>query len=136
MSHLLSYLALVAVASLLLGVMLAVYRKVSAKTAEPTRRRLILSTPLAPQAAFQKLERTLWIGHCKLADVDAERRVLVLSSGITGWSWGFFYPVFVRASASGSEIEVGARARVPQFGPIVANNHKACVAEIEKALAA
>jgi hypothetical protein len=115
----------------------AVLIRVRAKTAEPTARYLTLSSPLPPAEVFARLERARWTGHCRLADKDEQRRVLVLSSSVSGWGWGFFYPVFVHRDDSGSLIEIGVRPRVPvQPGLIVANNHKACVAEIEKVLVA
>lgn len=129
------YVLIVVAVIVAIFAVIAMRMRLPAKTAMQTRRRLTLKSPLAPDAAFRKLLDASF-GRCKLADSDSERRVLVLSSPISGWSWGFFYPVFVTPSASGSIIEVGVKARAPQYGLIVSNNHKACVAEIEKALAA
>ena len=69
-------------------------------------------------------------------DSDAARGVVVLATGVTGFSWGFFYPIFVTASGSGSTLEIGIKSRIFQAGPVVTNNHKAAVAEIEQALKA
>ena len=131
-----SYVLIAAAVVVAIFAIVAVRTKVSAKTAEPTRRSITLTSPLSPDAAFAKLAHAKWTGRCKLADSDAQKRVLVLSSGISGWSWGFFYPLFIRPSASGSVVEIGVKPRAPQYGLIVSNNHKACAVEIEKALAA
>jgi hypothetical protein len=110
--------------------------KVSAKTAERTERRLILSSPLAPEAVFQRLAGAAFGRRLKLVDGDLNRRALVLSSPMRGWSMGFFYPVFIKPSASGSQVEIGIVKRAPQHERTTAEWHKTCADEIEKALAA
>jgi len=114
---------------------IAMCTKVDAKTAAPTERRVTLSSPLSPEAVFKKLAGASF-GHCTLTDSDAARRVLVLFSPMREWSLGYYYPVFITPGASGSAIEVGIKPRIAQHPLTTSNNHKACVAEIEKALAA
>jgi hypothetical protein len=110
--------------------------KMRAETAERTERRLIVSSPLAPEAAFHKLAAASFGSHLKVVDTDPARRVLVLSSPMRGWSMGFYYPVFVKPSGTGSEIEVGLVRRAVQHPRIVGNHHAICAAEIDKALKA
>src|ERR1041385_6898461 len=114
---------------------IAALRKISAKTVAQTRRRMTLTSPLAPAAVIEKLKRAAW-RKIKVTDTDADRGVVVLATPMTMFSWGFFYPVFVTQGGSGSTIEVGIKSRAMQWGPVVTNNHKACVAEIEQALKA
>ena len=60
--------------------------------------------------------------------------VIVLSSPVTFFSFGFFYPVHIHADGSGSRIQIGLRSKVFQIGPIPARAHTVCVEAIEKAL--
>jgi hypothetical protein len=64
----------------------------------------------------------------------AEGPVVILSSGVTFASWGFFYPVHVHPEGTGSKIVVGVASKVFQIGPIVTRAHAKCVAAIEAAL--
>jgi hypothetical protein len=109
--------------------------RVDAKSAKRTARSIMLVSPLAPDAVFEKLARAS-CDRCKLVDGDRERRVLVFFSPMRGWSMGFYYPVFITPAGAGSEIEVGLVRRAVQLPHIVNNNHAMCAAEIEKALVA
>ncbi len=113
----------------------AAMRTVSARTVRRTRRRITLTSPLPPVAVIEKLKRAAW-RKVKVVDSDPERGVLVLSTPMTLFSWGFYYPLFTTPVGSASTIEVGIISRTLQWGPVITNNHKACVAEIEQALRA
>jgi|SRR6185369_10786422 hypothetical protein len=120
-------------AVVLLGYGFAATRKANAAAARPTRRTALLSSELAPAAAFARL-RAASLGRFKLADSDERRLVLVFGSGITPFSWGFFFPVFVTAAGSGSRIEAGIRSRIFQWGPVVSKTHREFVDALERAL--
>jgi hypothetical protein len=110
-------------------------KKMPASTAQQTSRRLTLTSPLAPAAVVEKLAAAQW-RRLKLHDSDAARGVVVLATGMTVFSWGFFYPVFITTNGTGSTLEIGVKSRIFQAGPVVTNNHKAAVAEIDQALKA
>ena len=116
-------------------VIVALTRKANARTATPTGRSITVTTALAPDAAFAKLARAP-LGRFRLGDSDPGRKVLVFVSSITGFSWGYFFPVFVRPASGGAAIETGIKSRAFQWGPLVTKSHKEFVAEVEKALAA
>jgi hypothetical protein len=116
-------------------VIIAMTRKMPATEARQTSRRITLASPLAPAAVIEKLKAARW-RRMKLHDSDDARGVVVLATGVTLFGWGFFYPVFVTRGGSGSTIEVGIKSRAVQWGPVVTNNHKAAVAEIEEGLRA
>jgi hypothetical protein len=67
-------------------------------------------------------------------DSDASSNIVVLSSPVTFFSWGFIYPVFITPANGGSKILVGCGSKLIQMGPIVTNAHNKCVAAIETAL--
>jgi hypothetical protein len=113
----------------------ALTRKMPAHSVQQASRQITLTSPLAPAAVIEKLKSAHW-PRLKLHDSNAARGVVVLATGLTIFSWGFFYPVFVTRSGSGSTIQVGVKSRAMQWGPVVANNHKSAVAEIEEALKA
>lgn len=109
--------------------------KVSASTVAPAHRRVEIESPLAPEAVFVKLAGAKF-GRLCLRDRDPQRRVLVLETPISGWSWGFTIPVFVRDAGIGSTVDVGIMPKMIQHVATVEDWHKRAVAEIEKALAA
>jgi hypothetical protein len=114
---------------------LPAFLRIRAKTVAQTERRIALVSPLPADEAFAKLKGAK-LGRIKVIDSDAQRRVLLLESPMTGWSWGFFHPVFIRPAAEGSEIEVGIRLKAIQHVKTVREWHEACAAEVKKALAA
>ena len=108
--------------------------RVTAKDVSRTHRRIEIRSPAAPEALYAKLLGTK-LHRLKLRDSDAQRRVLLLESPISGWSWGFLVPVFVRDAGIGSTIEIGIKPKMVQHVSTVEEWHKKAAAEIEKALA-
>lgn len=125
---------LLVLAIVFVPIMLPAFLRIRARTVAQTGQRIALISPLSADAAFAKLKGAK-LGRIKLTDSDAERRVLVLES--TGWSWGFFLPVFIRPAPQGSEIEVGIRLRtIIQCQSTIRQLHDSCAAEIKKVLEA
>ena len=93
-----------------------------------------ISSPASPAEVFAALRL---IGPpFKVDDSDAASNILVLSSPVTLFSWGFLYPVFITPGHSGSKIVVGCGSKLIQLGPVVTNAHNKCIAAIEAALSA
>jgi hypothetical protein len=69
-------------------------------------------------------------------DKDRVRRVLVLSSRPSIWSYGFLYPVIVRASAdgAGTTVTLGVRSRLIHIGPGMGLAHERCARAIASLL--
>jgi hypothetical protein len=70
----------------------------------------------------------------KVDDKDAAKKILVLSSPVTFFTWGFLYPVYLHDTGSGTKIEVGISSKFFQWGPLVSRAHDQCAAAIEAAL--
>jgi hypothetical protein len=99
-----------------------------------TSRREEISSPATPSEVFAALRL---IGHpFKVDDSDAASNILVLSSPVTLFSWGFLYPVFITPNGSGSKIVIGCGSKLIQIGPVVTNAHNKCIAAIRAALSA
>ena len=64
----------------------------------------------------------------------AEGPIVILASGVSFASWGFFYPVHVHPEGNGSKIVVGISSKVFQIGPVVTRAHEKCVQAIEATL--
>jgi hypothetical protein len=124
--------ALVGLAVMALGLAIAFTRKGDARRAQLGSRRLEVRTAVPPADAFARLVAIA--GRYRVDDRDRDRGVLVLSSNPTFTTWGFLYPVFVRADGKGSLITIGIESRFVQFGPLVGVAHRNCAAEIEAAL--
>jgi len=99
-----------------------------------TSRREEISSPASPAEVFAALRL---IGPpYTVDDVDASSNMLVLSSPVTLFSWGFLYPVLITPNGTGSKIVIGCGSKVFQLGPVVTNAHNKCVATVEAALSA
>ena len=95
-------------------------------------RRTDVLTQATPEQAFAAIAA---IGKpYTVDDRDPASKILVLSSSVTFFSWGFLYPVFIEPEGGGSRIKVGCHSKFVQMGPIVSNAHQKCVAAIEQAL--
>ena len=115
-----------------IGLIVAFSKKGSVAGAQMGSRVLDVHTPADPDTAFAKIKGMG--GLYKVDDSDPSRRVIVLSSSPTMFSWGFLYPVFIQPEGSGSSIQVGIHSKCIQWGPIVTRAHKDVIARIERAL--
>lgn len=117
-----------------IGYTIAFLRKGKVAGVAMTSRQQAVSSPASPSEVFAALRL---IGPpFKVDDADAASHILVLSSPVTLFSWGFLYPVFITPSGSGSKIVVGCGSKLLQIGPVVTNAHNKCVAAIQAALTA
>jgi hypothetical protein len=126
-------LALILAAGAAAAFLLIKRNKPNAERAVLSARVGILQTPLARDAVFARLKAAS-LGRFKLADVDERKKVLVFRSAVTSWSWGFFFPIFLTPTASGTRLDVGIKSRLLQYGPVVTNTHREFMAELERTL--
>jgi hypothetical protein len=89
-----------------------------------------IHTPADPATVAECIKR---LGPPYTVDDHADG-IIVLSSPVTFFSWGFFYPVLIQPEGSGSKIVVGVKSKVFQLGPIVMRAHSQCAEAIERAL--
>jgi hypothetical protein len=114
------------------GYVVAFSRKGKVTGASMTSRQQTVTSAASPAEAFAAL--------CKIGrpfvvdDSDASSNILVLSSPVTFFSWGFLYPVFITPNGSGSRILIGCGSKLFQMGPVVTNAHNKAVAAVEQAL--
>ncbi len=73
-------------------------------------------------------------GTFKVDDKDPENKLLVLSSSVTFFTYGFLYPVFLTAEGGGTRIVIGCHSKFFQMGPLVSRAHNGCRDAIESAL--
>jgi hypothetical protein len=78
-------------------------------------------------------ERIRGLGRPYSVDDHADN-LICLSSPVTFFSWGFFYPVHIHPEGTGSKIVVGVKSKVFQLGPIPMRAQHKCVEAIEQAL--
>jgi len=118
----------------LVGYLIAAARTGKVATARLGGRVLRVTTAADPKTAFDRIS-TIG-GKFKVDDRDGQMHTLVLSSSITFGTWGFLYPVFIRAEqGGGSTIEIGISSKFIQVGPLVTKWHKQCAQAIEELLA-
>ncbi len=115
------------------GYVIAYMRKGKVATATLGSRQQEIRSPASPDEVFARIAA---IGSPYTVDDQAPAtKILVLSSPITFFSWGFLYPVFLHADGTGTRIQIGCQSKFVQMGPIVTGAHNKCVAAIEGALA-
>jgi hypothetical protein len=117
------------------GYVVAFTRKGKVTGASMTSRQHTVFHTAPPAVVFAAIKN---IGRPFVVDdADGSSNIIVLSSPVTFFSWGFLYPVFITQAANGgSQILVGCGSKLIQMGPIVTNAHNKCVAAIEAALSA
>jgi hypothetical protein len=114
---------------IVIAYVVAFSRKGSVRMAMPSSQREI-HTPADPATVAERLKH---LGPPYVVD-DHDGNLIVLSSPVTFFSWGFFYPVHIHPEGTGSKIVVGVTSKVFQIGPIVMRAHTKCVESIEQAL--
>ncbi len=117
-----------------LGYVVAFTRKGSVRGTSMPARRDTISSPASPaevMAALKNLQPPY-----RVDDADDAAKIVVLSSPVTLFSWGFFYPVHIAPIGTGSRIVVGCSSKLFQMGPVVSNAHRKCIQAIEAALSA
>ena len=70
-------------------------------------------------------------------DADKAKLTLVLSSRPSVWSYGFLYPVVIRATEAdggGSVVAIGVKSRLIHLGPGMSYAHTRCAKAIEALL--
>jgi len=85
----------------------------------------VMTFAVPVEMAFRRLVANP--GQFSLEDSDAASGALVLATGPTFATWGFFYPIVIAPSgADGCQITVGIKSRLIQFGPLVTKWHNQC----------
>lgn len=115
-----------------LGYVVAFTRKGSVRgTSMPARQDIVSSraSPDQVMAALRQLGPPYTVD-----DADDRAKIVVLSSPVTLFSWGFFYPVYITPMGEGSRIIIGCSSKLFQMGPVVTNAHGKCIKAIEAAL--
>ncbi len=94
------------------------------------------SHDMAPPAVIARLKEAAPVMGLKLALEDDANHRLVLSEGMSLFSFGNFILVDATADGPGSKVTVGLKPRVPQWGPAVTSRHRAVLTKIKAALGA
>ena len=115
-----------------LGYAIAFTRKGKVATATLGSRRHELRSNASPQEVFERIKA--FRGKLSVDDMDPGAHILVLSSPVTLFSWGFLFPVFIHAEGAGSRIEIGIHSKFMQYGPVVTRWHRTALEEIQQAL--
>ncbi len=119
---------------ILVGYGVAFTRKGRVATARMGSRRHDLHSNADAQTVFDRIS-AIRGGKLTVDDRDPEHKIIVLSSPVSLFSWGFLFPVFIHAEGAGTRIEIGIHSKVFQLGPVVTRWHNTAIAEIEQALA-
>ena len=115
-----------------LGYAIAFTRKGKVAGATIGSRKHELVSPATPDEAFAAISA---IGKpYSVDDRDPTGRIIVLSSPVTFFSWGFLYPVYIHAENAGSRIQIGCHSKFFQMGPLVSRAHDKALQAVQAAL--
>jgi hypothetical protein len=71
----------------------------------------------------------------RLEEIDPAGEYVILGKRISGWTWGFFFPVFLSTGSDGlTLVEVAIKSRAGQIGPIVTYNRNRFVKMLQEAV--
>ncbi|MGA7733386.1 MAG: hypothetical protein WCD37_19160 [Chloroflexia bacterium] len=71
----------------------------------------------------------------KVEEVAHDGSRAILSTPITIFSYGFFYPIYFSVEPGGGTlVEVGIASRAIQWGPVVTHNHEKCFNMVRQAV--
>jgi hypothetical protein len=90
----------------------------------------------SPEAVMAALAGGVPAAKAALTASDPATHRLLLAQTPSFNSWGFFFPVHLSASGSGTTVEVGTASRSFMWGPAVTKVHKAFVGQIQTQLGA
>jgi hypothetical protein len=105
--------------------LIAMTRKPAAVVREKPRNLRQLVTPWGYHAAVTSVLQAMPAHGFKVEEVTPDGSRMILSTPITVWSYGFFYPIYFSAQPGGGTlVEVGIASRAMQWGPFVSRNHE------------
>ena len=105
-----------------IGYLIASTRRGSVSGTRIGSRRHTIHNAADPQLVFDRITA---IGHpFRIDDSDPQTKRIVLSTSPTFGTWGFFYPIEIKASPTGgTQIDIGIASKFVQIGPLVTKWH-------------
>jgi hypothetical protein len=96
---------------------------------------LTLTTPRPWKEVRESLISLSTKGIYKLEEDQPDQQLLTLSSRPTGFSWGFFFPVYGDfAEGGGTQLTIGIESKFIQAGPVVTHHHRKCLGTLKETL--
>jgi len=117
------FLAILMVAAVCVMFAVGLTRKGSVATIAMTARRISLHTAVPPDIVYVWLTQHCPTGYL-VEDADPARGIVILSSRLTGFTWGFFYPAVIYAEGARTRVDLGIKSKVFQYGPLVTRAHQ------------
>jgi hypothetical protein len=118
---------------IVIGYGIAFTRKGSVATTRLGSRRRETCSELDVATVYERLA-LIGGGKFSVDDKDPQQHIIILSSPVTFFTWGFLYPVYLYPSGNLTRIEVGCSSKFFQIGPLVTKAHDECIHAILAAL--
>ena len=115
------------------GYVIAFTRKGTVASASIGSRRKEFLVPADIETAFRSISAIR--GKLTVDDRDPATKVIVLSSPVSFFTWGFLFPVFLHPEGTGTRVVLGCHSKFFQIGPLVTKAHDECEAAIMSAFA-
>ena len=101
---------------------------------EMTRRVMSIDVPQTPDAVMAALAGGVKDRPATLEASDPAAHRLVFTDKATMTTFGFFYPIHILASETGSMLDIGIVSRGNQWGPLVTKAHNIFVDGVKTTL--
>jgi heme/copper-type cytochrome/quinol oxidase subunit 2 len=93
------------------------------------------TTAQTPEAIIAAIRQKVLASDYTLDSIAEENPRLMLSTPPSATTWGFFYPIYLTVQDDGlTLVEVGIESKLVQMGPLVRQQHEACVVFVKAAL--
>ena len=93
------------------------------------------TTAQPPEAIIEAIRQKVLASNYTLDSIAGENPRLILSTPPSATTWGFFYPIYLTVQDDGlTLVEIGIESKLVQMGPLVRQQHEACVVFVKAAL--
>ena len=93
------------------------------------------TTAQPPEAIIEAIRQKVPDSDYALDSIAEENPRLMLSTPPSAMTWGFFYPIYLTPQDDGQTlVEVGIESKLVQMGPLVKQQHEACVVFVKASL--
>lgn len=126
--------AIVGLTLAIIGYFIAAAKKGGEWLAKMPDRVSTITVRSAPDAVYRAILAAKGDGKAEVDSTDEVMKRMVLTHKPSMWAgWGFFMPIHISASGSGSEVKIGFTSRFIQKGPLVTRAHNAFTEAVKKA---
>lgn len=114
---------------------IAAMRRASTAVEKRPDRILSFNTPASPSEVAKSIIRFAQSSGYAIEEISPNEDRIIVSEPPTLTTWGFFYPIYTTRQPDNSTlVEIGAKSKLVQYGPLVDRSHEKFVNGIKAIL--